>query len=58
MKDLPGSYLQKIQESVPVSTVLTAPAPLAELNKLLAATGLKPVSTKKEPVEFDDDIPF
>ena len=58
VKDLPSSYLQKIQESAPVSTVLTAPAPLAELNRLLQASGLKPVSTKKETVEFDDDIPF
>ena len=58
VKDLPSSYLQKIQESAPVSTLLMAPAPLAELNKLLAAGGLKPVSIKKEAVDFDDDIPF
>lgn len=58
VKDLPGSYLQKIQESAPVSTVLTAPAPLAELNRLLAANGLKPVSTKREAIVVDDDIPF
>lgn len=58
IKDLPTTYLQRIQESAPVSTVLTAPAPLAELNKLLAAAGLEPVSTKKEAFDFDDDIPF
>lgn len=58
VKDLPSPYLQKIQESAPVSTMLTAMAPLAELNKLLAAAGLKPVSTKKEGFDLDDDIPF
>lgn len=58
VKDLPSSYLQKIKESAPVSTVLTSPGPLAELNKLLAANGLKPVGTRKESVTFDDDIPF
>jgi hypothetical protein len=58
VKDLPSSYLQKIQESAPVSTVLMASAPLAELNKLLATRGLEPVSIKKEAVAFNDDIPF
>ena len=58
IKDLPGSYLQKIQESAPVSTVLTSDGPLNELNNLLAVRGLKPVASKKETVEFDDEVPF
>ena len=58
VKDLPSTYLQKIRESAPVSTVLTAPAPVAELNKLLAAAGLKPVSANKDAFEVDDSIPF
>jgi hypothetical protein len=58
VKDLPSTYLQKIQESAPVLTVLTSPGPLTELNKLLAANGLKPVGPKKTSVAFDDDIPF
>lgn len=56
--DLPSSYLQKLQEAAPVSTVLTAPGPLAELNKLLAAAGLRSVSTNNVVVDFNDDIPF
>jgi TIR domain len=58
VKELPPSHLQKLQEAAPISTILMSEKPLAELNALLALHKLKPVTIKKVPEPFDDDIPF
>jgi hypothetical protein len=58
IKDLPAAHLQKLQEGAPSSAVLMSVKPLAELNALLAKQQLKPVTVKKAPDPFDDDIPF
>ncbi len=58
ISDLPNSYLQKLQESASASIILTAPAPLAELNRLLLSRGLSQVSLKSKTIDLEDEVPF
>jgi hypothetical protein len=58
IKDLPVTYLQKLQDSAPASSVLMSEDVLPELNTLLSKHGLKAVNIEEASDGFIDDIPF